>query len=79
MFRQIFYSHALWFTHKFLRLPCQWLVPRYVKLVTVFFLSGLLHQYIDVTTGMKIRESGSLRVFVAQSFGIMLEDVVQEI
>ncbi|MCJ1329385.1 hypothetical protein MMC10_006064 [Thelotrema lepadinum] len=77
MFRQFLTCPATWFTHDVLRLHRHGPLPRYIKLLMVFTLSGLLHHYTDITCGMTVAESGSLTFFVTQAIGIMVEDAIQ--
>lgn len=79
MFRQSFSTPASWLAHELLGLPRHGAVPRYLKLVTTFLLSGLLHFYIDSACSMSVSESGAVRFFITQAFGIMIEDGIQEI
>lgn len=66
-------------THKVLRLPAHGIVPRYTKIVLAFFISGVVHQLIDMVNGLTWGQSNATRFFVTQALGIMIEDAAQEI
>jgi len=78
-FRQTFSSPSNYLAHVILRLPSTGLVQRYVKILTTFFISGLLHLAVDLALGMSFSESGSVPFFLTQALGIILEDGVQAI
>jgi hypothetical protein len=42
-----------------------------------FFLSGLVHYFIAIATGIPPGQTGALKFFVMQGLGIMFEDAVQ--
>ena len=52
---------------------------RYIFLLLTFVISGTFHALADVGTGLTWSESGSLRFFVTQALGIMVEDGVQAV
>lgn len=55
------------------------LLARYSRILAAFFVSGLIHLLADRGSGMSLSQSGSLRFFCTQAFGIALEDGVQAI
>jgi Membrane bound O-acyl transferase family len=79
MLRQSFSSPANFLAHDVLRLTEHRLTARYTKLLATFFVSGLMHMAIDMSLGMPLSESGSVRFFCTQALGIMFEDGVQAI
>lgn len=54
----------------------RWLA-RYAKIVFSFALSGLLHALVDSAVGCDFW-SGTMRFFIAQAIGILVEDHVQQ-
>ncbi len=77
MYRQTFGSPARFLVHDVLRIPQHTLVARYSRILSTFFISGLLHLSTDIAVGIKFGESGSIRFFCTQALGILLEDGVQ--
>ncbi|KAH6699764.1 membrane bound O-acyl transferase family-domain-containing protein [Leptodontidium sp. MPI-SDFR-AT-0119] len=53
------------------------LAARYSKLFFSFMLSGLVHAAADLAAGIPFKESGSLKFFLTQVVGIMVEDTVR--
>jgi hypothetical protein len=45
---------------------------RYLRLVMVFFFSGLMHLLIDIVSGIPLQDSGALKFFLVQIFGIFV-------
>lgn len=60
-----------------LRLPRPSLVERYLNITLVFCISSCLHLAIDGRAGIMLPQTGSLRCFLIQPVGIILEDGVQ--
>lgn len=54
-------------------------IPRYTRLFLSFFISGLIHHSADVAMGITHWDAGSLKFFVLQPLGIMVEDAFQHI
>jgi Membrane bound O-acyl transferase family len=79
MFLQPFSSLANFLVHDILRLTDYRSVAWYSKLITTFFVSGLLHMVADLALGMSLSETGSVRFFCTQALGIALEYGVQAI
>lgn len=77
MYRQTFGSPARFLVHDVLRIPQNTLVARYSKVLSTFFIPGLLHLSTDIAVGITFGESGSTRFFCTQVLGILLEDGVQ--
>ena len=63
--------------HSILHLQKGTLIARYSKIFIAFFLSGVFHVAWDHGAGIPMRESGAMRFFLTQAFGIMLEDGFQ--
>ena len=59
-------------SHKLLRL-----FTRYLELLLVFLLSGILHQTVDVAQGLRWADGGAVRFFATMAAGIVVEDGVQ--
>lgn len=53
------------------------ILHKYMELVFVFLISGVLHQAVEVTQGLAWKESGAVRFFLTMAFGIMLEDFIK--
>lgn len=70
---------ARFITYDVLRLPRTGLIQRYTFTFFVFFVSGCLHTINDMGASIPISDSGALRFFCTQAFGIMFEDGTQEI
>jgi hypothetical protein len=51
-------------------------VRRYVFIMLVFQLSGLIHIIGDIAAGVPVRESGVMQWFSIQALGFLLEDSV---
>ena len=77
MFRQTFGGPARFLIHDVLHISQHTLVARYSKIFATFLISGLLHLSTDLVMGIAWDESGSIRFFYTQAFGILLEDGVQ--
>ncbi len=77
MYRQTFGSPARFLVDDILRIPKNHIVARYAKILSTFFISGLLHLSTDIAVGIGLSESGSIRFFCTQALGISLEDGVQ--
>jgi len=56
-------------------LPPNTQATRYFRLITVFFISGVMHRLIDVASGVPLRESGAMSFFMVQTVGIIIEDI----
>lgn len=50
---------------------------RYLKLVLTFMLSGMLHTLAELGGGLPVQESGTMRFFVMQALGIIVEDFLK--
>ena len=50
---------------------------RYAHLFLIFFISGIMHALQEVAQGKSVWQSGSIRFFVTQVFGIILEDLAR--
>jgi hypothetical protein len=77
--RDLLNDPATIIAHQILYLPQKGLVQRYTKIVIAFFISGVVHMFVDMATGLTYTQSGSVRFFTTQALGIMIEDAVQEI
>ncbi|WQF87933.1 Putative cytochrome P450, Wax synthase domain, cytochrome P450 superfamily [Colletotrichum destructivum] len=55
----------------------QRMVSRYLRLFIAFLLSGMIHHSSDIAMGIAPQEAGSLRFFLLQPVGIILEDSIQ--
>lgn len=60
-----------------MRIPKGTLTNRYARIFLCFFASGVIHIGGDWGATIPPQESGALRFFVTQAFGIMLEDAFQ--
>ena len=74
--RQPYTNHASFLINRILRLPKGSLIARYANLITVFFISGVLHTIAEVGGGVPWYQSGTTRFYCTQALGIMLEDAV---
>ena len=59
-------------SHKVLRL-----FTRYFELLSVFLLSGILHQTVEIAQGRLWADGGAVRFFATMAAGIVVEDGVQ--
>ncbi|KAF8861724.1 hypothetical protein BDZ45DRAFT_687269 [Acephala macrosclerotiorum] len=73
--RKIFSNPSIYLIDNF-PLPLPSLVSRYAKIFLTFYLSGLVHVTGDWVF-MPWSESWTLQFFIAQAFGVMVEDFVQ--
>ncbi|RAK87580.1 toxin biosynthesis protein Tri7-like protein [Aspergillus costaricaensis CBS 115574] len=64
-------------TCRILGLPKPSLIERYLNLTIVFILSGLMHVFTNVISGIEGGNTGAMLFFVAQAGAIMFEDAVQ--
>ncbi|KAI1322174.1 membrane bound O-acyl transferase family-domain-containing protein [Xylariaceae sp. FL0255] len=55
------------------------LTRRYLRIILAFLISGLIHHTSDWAMGMGPTDAGSLKFFILQPLGIMVEDGVQEL
>jgi hypothetical protein len=53
------------------------LFARYTKIMLAFGLSGLVHYFIAIATGIPLSQTGAFKFFVMQGLGIMFEDALQ--
>ncbi|KAL8792360.1 MAG: hypothetical protein Q9195_005063 [Heterodermia aff. obscurata] len=60
-----------------LHLPKHTLIDRYGRILIAFFVSGTIHIFSDWGMAIHPQESGALRFYVTQAFGIMAEDAFQ--
>ncbi|KAK4210160.1 membrane bound O-acyl transferase family-domain-containing protein [Rhypophila decipiens] len=67
-------SNFLWY--QFFGFPRDVKPVRYMRPLAIFFVSGLLHVAIDVSSGMYLHESGAMRFFLIQPLGLMMEDAI---
>jgi len=59
------------------RLPKGDLWARYLKIILTFIISGLIHAAADIAGGIPFEKQGTIRFFVTQAFGIIIEDTVE--
>ncbi|PYH51889.1 wax synthase family protein [Aspergillus niger CBS 101883] len=64
-------------TCRILGLPKPSLIERYLNLTIVFILSGLMHVFTNVASGIEGGNTGAMLFFIAQAGAIMFEDAVQ--
>lgn len=50
-------------------------VTRYLRLLNIFFFSGVMHLLIDIASGIPVHDSGALKFFLIQVAGILVEDI----
>jgi hypothetical protein len=62
-----------------LRLPRPSIIERYTNIFIVFFLSGLLHVWVDVVGGVPSSRSYAVSWFSSFALGIIIEDSAQEL
>ncbi|MCJ1477785.1 hypothetical protein MMC13_006458 [Lambiella insularis] len=77
--RQKYSAPASFITYSLLRFRHRGLPARCTFTFFVFLLSGLQHTVIDVAEGLPWDRPGSLRFYIMQFAGIMVEDMVQEL
>lgn len=77
--RNNFEGPSRFIIYKILHLPRGSLLARYSFIFLVFFLSGVLHVVSDIGMNLPPSQSGALRFFCTNAFGIILEDGVQEL
>lgn len=70
---------ARYMTTNILRLPPRSRVGRYVFIMFVFQLSGVMHIVGDVAAGIPIHESGVMHWFSLQALGFVIEDTVAKL
>ncbi|GKZ38613.1 hypothetical protein AbraIFM66950_010922 [Aspergillus brasiliensis] len=66
-------------TCRILGLPKPSLTERYLNMTIVFTLSGLMHVFTNVISGVEGGNTGAMMFFVAQAGAIMFEDAVQHL
>ncbi|EAU36847.1 predicted protein [Aspergillus terreus NIH2624] len=74
-----FTAMATFLVRKLLRISKPGPVYRYIHVLCVFSLSGILHLINDVLQGVPWRESGALLFFCSFTLGFMIEDGIQEL
>jgi hypothetical protein len=62
-----------------LRLPRPSIIERYTNIFIVFFLSGLLHIWVDEVGGVPSSRSYAVWWFTSFAVGIVIEDTAQEL
>lgn len=48
-------------------------MARYLRLLTAFISSGIMHLLIDISAGIELKDSGAMRFFFTQAAGVMIE------
>ncbi|KAI1919138.1 hypothetical protein LOZ65_004579 [Ophidiomyces ophidiicola] len=70
-------AHSDYITYNVLRVPkTNRILVRYLRVVLVFTISGLLHVLTDSALDIPFQESGAVDFFLTQTLGIALEDMV---
>ncbi|TGO61259.1 hypothetical protein BOTNAR_0131g00050 [Botryotinia narcissicola] len=77
--RQRLSSPAAWIIYDVLGMQKGSLAGRYTAMFIVFLISGIIHAIAELATGLKWKQSGVVRYFLTQYFGIVLEDIVKEL
>ena len=77
--RQALNSPARFATYSLLGLRRGGLAGRYLSVALVFFLSGALHIFGDMTAGLRWYDSGVVQYFCAQALGLIIEDSAQAV
>jgi hypothetical protein len=54
-------------------------MERYLRVLSVFMLSSVLHLIFDICIGVPLQESGALRFYCGFTLGFMIEDGVQSL
>ncbi|OCL14832.1 putative toxin biosynthesis protein [Glonium stellatum] len=68
---------AAFITHQILQLSKGSILARYLKIGLTFFISGLIHAGADMAGGIPFHDQGTIRFFVTQAFGIIIEDSIE--
>lgn len=55
------------------------LFSRYMRIFLTFALSGVYHHVADLTIGIPSAQAGSMKFFLLQPLGILLEDLFQHL
>lgn len=76
-FRQRYSNLATYIVRKILRLRLGSIFARYIHLALASRASGMMHVLIDISAGLPLSHSGTVRFFVMQAIGIAFEDGVQ--
>lgn len=63
-------------TTEILQLPKGSMLQRYVYIMLVFQLSGLIHIVGDVASGLDVKDSGVMHWFSVQALGFAIEDSI---
>ncbi|KAH7408179.1 membrane bound O-acyl transferase family-domain-containing protein [Phaeosphaeria sp. MPI-PUGE-AT-0046c] len=71
--RDNLYEPATFLSDKVLRLS-PGILARYTKLFMAFLISGLMHAFAEVATGLDLQHGAAVRFFCTQATGIILED-----
>lgn len=74
-----FSSIAHYLTHTLLRLPRGTKLVKSVRVLLAFASSGAMHLLIDLASGISPHDSGAMRFFLMQAFGVVLEDCVMQV
>jgi hypothetical protein len=54
-------------------------IARYLRILTAFSASGVMHLLIDLCSGISLRNSGAMKTFLAQALGLIMEDIAMNI
>jgi len=68
---------AAFIADQILWLPKGGLWARYLKIILIFIISGLIYAAADIAGGIPFEKQGTTRFFVTQAFGIIIEDTVE--
>ncbi|MCJ1282376.1 hypothetical protein MMC26_001699 [Xylographa opegraphella] len=61
--------------HEVLGFSERGLTTKYLRVLTTFLASGIMHLLMDLAAGISLQESGAVRFFCTQVVGIAIEDV----
>ncbi|MCJ1432183.1 hypothetical protein MMC27_001539 [Xylographa pallens] len=76
--RQRMSGPASFITYTILRLPKGTQIGQLTHLFWTFFISGVMHAFVDLGRGLAWEQSGAIRFFVTQVIGIVIEDGVKQ-
>ncbi|KAL9128616.1 MAG: hypothetical protein Q9217_002750 [Psora testacea] len=77
--RQTLNSPAGFATYRLLGFKRGGLLGRYLRVVLIFLLSGVLHKFGDIAAGLDWQDSGVIQYFGTQALGILTENYLHHV
>ncbi|RDL36191.1 uncharacterized protein BP5553_06803 [Venustampulla echinocandica] len=77
--RRMMGEPALFLSRSILHLPEGGILERYTKIMATFYISGVVHAIADLAGGLPWSKQLTVKFFVTQALGIIIEDTVEAV